>query len=106
MRRGEIWWVDLDPAAGSETRERRPAVIVSNDASNQAQSRVQIVPLTSQAARVYPWEASIFLNGRRSKAMADQIRTVAKSRLVALAGTASATELAALEGALRFQLNL
>jgi mRNA interferase MazF len=33
MLRGEVWWVDFDPSLGSEIRKTRPAVIVSNDAS-------------------------------------------------------------------------
>ncbi|MGQ0532738.1 MAG: type II toxin-antitoxin system PemK/MazF family toxin [Caulobacteraceae bacterium] len=107
MKRGEIWWVNLDPTLGSEIKKRRPCVIVSNDASNRAQSRVQVVPMTSaQPARVYPWEARVILNGRNSKALADQIRTVAKLRLVSLAGVANQTEMAALEDALRYQLAL
>jgi mRNA interferase MazF len=36
MKRGEVWWVDFEPAMGSEVRKTRPAVIVSNDASNGA----------------------------------------------------------------------
>ena len=106
MKRGEIWWVDFDPSSGSEARKRRPAVIISNDASNNAQSRVQVVPLTSVVQRIYPWEASITLGGRRSKAMADQIRTVAKARLSSLAGSCNAKEIAALQDAVRFQLAL
>lgn len=107
MKRGEIWWVNLDPTIGSEIKKRRSCVIVSNDASNRAQSRVQVAPMTcAQPTRIYPWEAGVTLNGRTSKALADQIRTVSKTRLVALAGAASASEMAALEEALRFQLGL
>lgn len=107
MKRGEIWWVNLDPTVGSEIDKRRPAVIVSNDASNRAQSRAQVAPMTSaQPARIYPWEAAVTLNGRPSKALADQIRTISKTRLVSLAGATNATEMAALEDALRFQLAL
>jgi mRNA interferase MazF len=107
VRRGEIWWVNLDPTIGSEIKKRRPCVIVSNDASNRAQSRVQVAPMTSaRPARVYPWEAGVTLNGHTSKALADQIRTVSKTRLVALAGATSAAEMTALEDALRFQLGL
>jgi mRNA interferase MazF len=36
MKRGEVWWVDFEPAMGSEVKKTRPAVIVSNDASNGA----------------------------------------------------------------------
>ena len=31
MKRGEIWWVDFDPASGSETQKIRPAVIISKE---------------------------------------------------------------------------
>jgi mRNA interferase MazF len=107
VKRGEIWWVNLDPTIGSEIKKRRPCVIVSNDASNRAQSRVQVAPMTStQPDRIYPWEARIAIDGRVSKALADQIRTVSKARLVSLAGAANANEMNALEDALRFQLAL
>ena len=33
MRRGEVYWVDFDPARGGEIQKRRPAVLVSNDAA-------------------------------------------------------------------------
>lgn len=107
MKRGEIWWVNLDPTVGSEIKKRRPCVIVSNDASNRAQTRVQVAPMTSATpSRVYPWEARVSLNGKASKALADQIRTVSKARLVSAAGAAGAAEMSALEDALRFQLVL
>ena len=47
MTRGSIWWVEFDPAVGSEIRKTRPAVIVSNDLANRYLSRVVVVPLTS-----------------------------------------------------------
>lgn len=28
MKRGEVWWVDFEPAVGSEVKKVRPAVIV------------------------------------------------------------------------------
>ncbi|MDP3479698.1 MAG: type II toxin-antitoxin system PemK/MazF family toxin [Desulfoprunum sp.] len=39
MKRGEAWWVEFDPAIGSEIRKTRPAVIVSNDAANRNLAR-------------------------------------------------------------------
>ncbi len=63
-------------------RKQRPAVIVSNDAANRFTNRVQVVPLTGSTGKLYPSEAYVTLNCRQSKAMADQLTTVSKKRLI------------------------
>ena len=80
MSRGEVWWVNVDPSLGGEMQKTRPAVIVSNESSNRALNRLQVVPLTSSVVRIYPCEALVDLNGEPRKAMADQIATVSKTR--------------------------
>ena len=83
-----------------------PIEIVSNNAANAVLNRVVVVPLTGQTAKVYPGEAMVSINGRPSKAMADQIATVAKVRLSKRIGRLSASDMSLVEQALRVQLAL
>jgi mRNA interferase MazF len=106
MTRGEVWWVSFDPYVGGEIKKKRPAVIISNDASNKHLNRVQVIPLTSKVDRVYPSEALVAFKGGRRKAMADQIATVSKRRLLRNEGRLAKKDMADIEHAVRVQLDL
>lgn len=106
MRRGEVWWVDFAASQGSESRKTRPAVIVSNDVANELMQRVQIVPLSSQTAKLYPCEALVRVAGKQSKAMADQIATADKRRLTRRVGRLGEADMRGVERAIRIQLAL
>jgi mRNA interferase MazF len=107
MRRGDVYWVEFDPSRGGEIQKRRPAVIVSINAANRVQNRVHVIPLTSNVGTtVHRWQALVQVGDTPSKALADQIRTVAKERLTAKLGSIAPREMLAVEQALRVQLDL
>jgi mRNA interferase MazF len=78
-RRGDVFWVALDPALGTEIKKTRPAVVVSN---------------ASHVDSLYPGEALVRVKGRPARALGDQIRSLDKTRLSRI-GTLSTDDLAA-----------
>jgi mRNA interferase MazF len=115
MLRGEIRLVNLDPVVGAEGSKRRPAVIVSNDGANATAARlgrgaVTVVPVTSNVARVYPFQVKLPSKSTRlhrdSKAQAEQVRSVAVQRVGRPVGRVPADIMSQLDEALRLHLAL
>lgn len=105
-RRGDVYWVSLDPVVGTEIRKTRPAVIVSNDSCNRHGTRVVVLPITSNVSSLFPGEALITIKGRQGRALGDQIRSIDKSRLQARVGTVTPAEMTRIDEALAITLGL
>ena len=106
MKRGELWWVEFDPSVGSEIRKTRPAIIISNDAANRNLTRVMVMPLSSNISRIYPGEVLVELDGRQSKAMADQIMAADKKRLKGPLGMLSRAAMDDVEQAIKLHFGM
>lgn len=105
-RRGDVYWVNLDPVVGTEIRKTRPAVVVSNDSCNRYGARVVVLPVTSNVDSLYPGEAMVEVKGKRGRALGDQIRSIDKSRLKARVARLTADEMSRVDEALAITLGL
>jgi len=85
VKRGEVYWVNLDPTVGSEIKKTRPALIVSPDDMNKAMPRVIIAPLTSKGQPL-GCRPQIRFDNRDACILLDQIRSVDKSRILGKMG--------------------
>lgn len=112
MRRGDVYWVLLDPTRDSEQAGTRPAAVVSRDAINRASPVVVICPLTSAAniAKLYPSDVCVKApeGGLKvdSVVLTLQVRAIAKSRLSGRLGHFSSDTMDKIDEALRITLDL
>ncbi len=88
--RDDVWLVDLNPTQGAEIRKTRPCLVVSPDEMNQHLQTVIVAPMTT-VARPYPTRIAVCFRGKRGQVALDQIRAVARQRLVRKLGTISAS---------------
>lgn len=105
-RRGEVYWVNLDPVVGSEIAKRRPGVVISVNALNRQRNHVIIVPLSSKGTPRPPIVTAVTSLEKTATARVDQLRAVDKSRLQESMGTLSAVDMGEIEKGLSIVLGL
>lgn len=103
MKRGEVWWVDFPAPVG-----RRPAVLVSRNQAYRIRAAVTVVPLTRTIRRIASEVPVGPADGvpKTSVANADDVTTVPKARLVEYVTTLPSEKLSAIDGAIKFSLDL
>jgi len=81
IRRGDIYWVDLPDSNGREIKDKRPALVVSNDRQNTASPLIIIMPITSlkESDKVFSFQVPITLE-KKSVILVDQIRTLDRDK--------------------------
>ena len=114
MKRGEVYWADLEPRSGSEQHGRRPVIIISHDGFNLTRGwrSVIVVPLSTsptQATRglsVVPIAQGIASLPRDCFAICHQVTTLDRSKVSSRIGELTATELIQIEDGLKAAMDL
>ncbi len=111
IKRGELFWVNLNPSKGSEQSGRRPVLILQNDIGNTLAPTTIIAPLTTKSfSKEYPTNVNLpkGIAGLKSDAtlLLSQIRTIDKTRLEEKIGTLSAYDLERVNHAIEISLGL
>ena len=103
MRRGELWWADLEPPAG-----QRPVLLLSRDEAYTVRALVIVSPVTTRVRNI-PTEVPLDQEQglpRASVVNLDVLLTIPKNGLRERIGALPPTLLARVEAALRFALAL
>ena len=101
MKRGDVFWAELEPRSGSEQRGRRPVVVLSNDGFNQTSGwrSVIVVPLTTSPAQAARGPTAIALPRgaagirKESVALCHQVTTLDRGKLVQRLGALSSEQM-------------
>jgi mRNA interferase MazF len=81
IRRGEVYWVNLDPTVGTEIRKTRPALVVSPDDMNAALPRIIVAPVTSKGQPLGCRPTLIFQD-KPARILLDQLRCIDRRRVL------------------------
>lgn len=90
IHRGEIYYADLNPVVGSEQGGIRPVLILQNEVGNWFSPTVIVAAMTAKGSKVYlPTHVPVGTDSglrRPSLVLAEQVRTIDKSRLLERVG--------------------
>ena len=111
IKRGDLFWAELNPVQGSEQAGRRPVLVLQNDIGNEAAPTTIIAPLTTKSfSKSYPMNVHLAkgIGGIRSPStvLLSQIRTIDKSRLSGKIGSLSPGYMEKVNQAVRISLDL
>ena len=89
IKRGDIFYADLNPTVGSEQGGVRPVLVVQNNVGNKHSPTVVVVPISSVRKKDLPVHIRIRYSGvpRNSTVLAEQIRTIDRRRLQKYVGS-------------------
>ena len=106
MRRGTIYWINLEPSSPREFGKTRPGLIISNSVQNFALDTVVALPLSSRPPEIWPLRLRVSLQkGNDSFVVLPGIRQVSKARLLDVVGFLGSQEMIRIAEALEAYLS-
>ena len=84
IKRGDVFYADLDPIIGSEQGGVRPVLVVQNNVGNKYSPTVIVLPISSAKKTKMPTHIRICgskMLQKNSVILAEQIRTIDRNRL-------------------------
>jgi len=110
IQRGEIYWVDWNPARGSEQAGERPALIIQNNIGNKNSTTTIVAACSTAPERPYPFVVQLPAKecglSKDGSVNLSRILTIAKDRLLSKAGELSADRMTEVDKAIKISLNL
>lgn len=106
VRRGEIYYANLDPAIGSEQAGERPVLIIQNDIGNRYSQTVIIAAITGSPKNMQPTHVKLKTDKlpKNSTILLEQIRTIDKQRLSRFVGILNPRKMCEVDKALNVSL--
>jgi mRNA interferase MazF len=98
-KRDEVWLIALDPSRGAEIKKTRPCLVVSPDEMNESLQAVLVAPMTT-AQRSYATRVNLGFRNKTGQVALDQLRAVARERLIRKLGVVSAKTASAVSSVL------
>ena len=107
IKRGDIFYADLCQGIGSEESGCRPVLIVQNDVGNKHSPTIIVIPLSTAKKKKLPVHIKINdVMPKTSIALAEQIRTIDKSRLREYMGTLDNSKMNEIDKVLRISIGV
>ena len=88
-KRDEVWLIALDPSRGAEIKKTRPCLVISPDDMNEPLQTVLVAPMTT-TQRSYVTRVNLSFRNKAGQVALDQLRAVARERLIRKLGVVSA----------------
>ena len=110
IERGDICWVDWEPARGSEQKGKRPALVIQNNTGNKFGATTIVAACSTKYTQPYPFQVQSKTqeSGLPDDCIVDlaQLITVDKSRLIKKCGKLSTAKMAEINKAIAVSLGL